>query len=93
MKRAYCCFYLILFPLFSSLISQAQCSGSCPTGALTTLPAGGTITAGTTYCIAGPVTNTTAYTINGTLIVSSGSVSIGSVTLNKTGSILDIQRL
>ena len=77
-----------LFSVSSPFISLAQCSGSCPTGALTTLPAGGTIAAGTTYCIAGPVTNTTAYTINGTLIISSGSVSIGSVTLNKTGSIL-----
>ena len=58
-------------------------------GALTTLPAGGVIPAGTTYCISGNVNNSsTAYTIAGTLIVQSGSLSIGAVTLQKTGSIV-----
>jgi len=86
MKSVY--FSLFLLLLLSSGISFAQCGGSCPPGALTTLPAGGTIAAGTTYCISGSVSNSTTYTINGTLIVQSGTVSIGSVTLNKTGAIV-----
>lgn len=84
MKRVYSFFSLLLF----SAISFAQCGGSCPAGALTTLPASGTIPAGTTYCISGTVSNSTNYTISGTLIVQSGTLSIGTVTLNKTGSIV-----
>lgn len=80
----------LLLPLFlfqSSLL--AQCSpATCPAGAINTLPAGGTIAAGTTYCVSGTINNTTAYTINGTLIIQSGSVTIGSLTVGKTGSII-----
>ncbi len=66
----------------------AQCgSGSCPTGAINTLPAGGMIASGTTYCISGTINNTTDYTVNGTLIIQAGSVTIGNLTVGKTGSI------
>jgi hypothetical protein len=63
----------ILFLLLPLLLFQsslfAQCgSGACPSGAVNALPAGGTIAAGATYCISGPINNTTAYTVNGTLI-------------------------
>ena len=67
----------------------AQCNTACPMGSITTLPASGTIPAGTTYCISGNVNNSsTDYIINGALIVQSGSLQVGKVTLNKTGSIL-----
>lgn len=76
---------LILFP-FSIL---AQCgAGTCPVGAISTLPSGGIIAAGTTYCISGTISNTTAYTVNGTLIIQSGSVTIGDLNVGKTGSII-----
>ncbi len=74
---------------FSAPSLYAQCgSGTCPGGAITTLPAGGTIAAGTTYCISGTVSNSTAYTVDGTLIIQSGTVSIGSLTVDKTGSVI-----
>ena len=67
----------------------AQCSNACPGGSITTLPSNGIIAAGTTYCITGPVNNSSIdYTVGGTLIVQSGSLSIGKVTLKKTGVIV-----
>jgi len=67
----------------------AQCSNACPAGSITTLPSNGIIAAGTTYCISGTVNNSSIdYTIAGTLIVQSGSLSIRQVTLKKTGVIL-----
>ena len=81
-------FLLLPFLLFQSSLF-AQCgSGACPMGAVNTLPAGGTIAAGTTYCVSGPINNTTAYTVNGTLIIQSGSVTVGDLTVGKTGSII-----
>ncbi len=82
-------FFLLLplLPFQSSLFAQCG-SGTCPPGAINTLPAGGTIAAGTTYCISGPINNTTAYSINGTLIIQSGSVTVGDLTVGKTGSII-----
>lgn len=87
----------VLFPglLFLHASVVAQCSGTCPTGSLTTLPTGSasttiTIPAGTTYCITGPLTSAATYTINGTLIVSSGVVSIGSVNMSNTG-VIDVE--
>ncbi|TDW97509.1 T9SS type A sorting domain-containing protein [Dinghuibacter silviterrae] len=71
----------------------AQCTGTCPSGALTTLPSGTSVTipAGTTYCVSGSVVNkTTSYVINGTLIVQGGPDTIGSVTLSRTG-VIDVQ--
>jgi hypothetical protein len=66
----------------------AQCgSGSCPSGSINTLPAGGIIATGTTYCISGTINNTTDYTVNGTLIIQAGSVTVGNLTVGKTGSI------
>jgi hypothetical protein len=76
---------LLLFQ--SSLFAQCG-TGACPTGAITTLPSGGTIAVGTTYCISGTINNTTAYTVNGTLIIQSGSVTVGDLTVGKTGSII-----
>ncbi|HVU55597.1 MAG TPA: T9SS type A sorting domain-containing protein [Puia sp.] len=80
-------FLLLLFPFQSSLFAQCG-SGACPPGAINTLPAGGTIAAGDTYCLSGPINNTTAYTVNGTLIIQSGSVTVGDLTVGKTGSII-----
>ncbi|HEX3934311.1 MAG TPA: T9SS type A sorting domain-containing protein [Puia sp.] len=82
--------YFLLLPLFCFQFSLfGQCgSGTCPPGAVNTLPAGGTIAAGTTYCISGMINNTTAYTVNGTLIIQSGSVTVGDLTIGKTGSIV-----
>jgi hypothetical protein len=82
--------FFFLLPLFifqSSLFAQCG-SGACPPGAINTLPAGGTIAVGTTYCISGTINNTTAYTVNGTLIIQSGSVTVGDLTVAKTGSII-----
>jgi hypothetical protein len=82
--------FILLLPLvLLQFTLVAQCgSGACPPGADNVLPAGGTIAAGTTYCIAGPINNTTAYTINGTLIIQSGSVTVGNLNVGKTGSII-----
>jgi hypothetical protein len=82
--------FFLLSPLLlfqSSLFAQCG-SGACPPGAINTLPAGGTIAVGTTYCISGTINNTTAYTVNGTLIIQSGSVTVGDLTVGKTGSIV-----
>jgi hypothetical protein len=82
--------FVLLFPVIlfqSALIAQCG-SGSCPSGSVNVLPANGTIDAGTTYCISGPVSNTTAYTINGTLIIQSGSVTLGNLNVSKTGSVI-----
>jgi hypothetical protein len=81
-------FLLLSLPLFQSSLF-AQCgSGACPPGAVNVLPAGGVIAAGTTYCVSGTINNTTAYTVNGTLIIQSGSVTVGDLTVGKTGSII-----
>jgi hypothetical protein len=82
--------FFLLLPLFLFKPSLfAQCgSGACPPGAVNVLPAGGIIATGTTYCISGPINNTTAYTVNGTLIIQSGSVTVGDLTVGKTGSIV-----
>ncbi len=82
--------FFLLLPLIlfqSSLFAQCG-SGGCPSGAVNVLPAGGTIAAGTTYCVSGPINNTTAYTVNGTLIIQSGSVTVGDLTVGKMGSII-----
>jgi len=82
-------FFLLLPLLLFQLSLFAQCgSGACPPGAINTLPAGGIIAAGTVYCISGTINNTTAYTVNGTLIIQSGSVTVGDLTVGKTGSII-----
>jgi len=68
--------------------SDAQCSGSCSTGALTTLPANGIIAAGTNYCISGTTSSTSTFTISGTLVIQSGTVTLGATSLNSTGMIV-----
>ncbi len=82
-------FFLILtlFLFYTSLFAQCG-SATCPPGAVNTLPANGIIAAGTTYCISGVINNTTAYTVNGTLIIQSGSVTLGNLTVKKTGSVI-----
>src|ERR1700744_1237455 len=81
--------FLLLSFLFFQTSLFAQCgSGACPPGAVNTLPPGGTIAMGTTYCISGPINNSTAYTVDGTLIIQSGSVTVGDLTVGKTGSII-----
>jgi hypothetical protein len=81
--------FLLLPLVFFQSALFAQCgSGACPSGAINTLPAGGIIAVGTTYCISGTINNTTAYTVNGTLIIQSGSVTVGDLTVGKTGSII-----
>ncbi len=57
-------------------------------GAITTLPPSHNIAAGTTYCISGPINDATDYTINGTLTILSGSVTLGNLTVGKTGSLI-----
>ncbi|MEI9809927.1 MAG: hypothetical protein WDO16_19795 [Bacteroidota bacterium] len=82
-------FFLLLLPFLFQSSLFAQCgSGACPPGAVNTLPADGIIAAGTTYCISGTINNTTAYTVNGTLTIQSGSVTVGDLTVGKTGSII-----
>jgi hypothetical protein len=82
-------FFLLLPLLVFQSVLFAQCGlGTCPPGAIAILPAGGTIAAGATYCISGTINNATAYTINGTLIIQSGSVTVGDLTVGKTGSII-----
>ena len=76
---------LIFF--YASLFAQCG-QAACPAGAINTLPAGGLIAAGDTYCISGLVSNLSDYTINGTLIIQSGSVTVGNLTMGKTGSII-----
>ncbi|MEJ0083089.1 MAG: hypothetical protein WDM78_19575 [Puia sp.] len=81
-------FFFFLLVVFLCRPCLAQCgSTSCPSGAINTLPAGGMIAAGTTYCVSGTINNTTNYTVDGTLIIQSGSVTIGNLTVGKTGSI------
>jgi hypothetical protein len=68
---------------------SAQCTGNCPTGAITTIPTGSvTIAAASTYCIS-TTTNlsTSNYTVDGTLVIQAGTVTLGNVTINKTGLI------
>lgn len=71
-------------------VPRAQCGGTCPSGALTTLPSGTSapLPAAPPYCIAASVVNkTTSYVIDGTLIVQGGHDSLGAVTLARTGAI------
>lgn len=82
-----CFFILTIFLFYQSVFAQCGSSG-CPPGAVITLPANGIIDAGSTYCISGTVSNTTAYTVNGTLIIQSGSVTLGNLIVGKTGSIV-----
>jgi len=68
--------------------SDAQCTGSCSTGALNTLPANGIIAAGTNYCISGTTSSTSTFTISGTLVIQSGTVTLGATSLNSTGTVV-----
>jgi hypothetical protein len=82
---------LILFVIAACTYSSAsaQCTGNCPAGSITTLPTGSaTLATGTTYC-ASTTTNlsTSNYTVDGTLVIQAGTVTVGNVTLNKTGVI------
>jgi hypothetical protein len=82
---------LILFLIATCTYNStsAQCTGNCPAGSITTLPAGSaTLAAGATYCVS-TTTNlsTSNYTVDGTLVIQAGTVTVGSVTLNKTGVI------
>lgn len=85
MKNVFC--FILSFAFFPFFVS-GQCTAGCSVGAINILPAGGTIAAGTTYCISGTVNNTTAYVVNGTLIIQSGSVTIGNLSVSKTGSVI-----
>ena len=69
--------------------TSAQCTGNCPAGSITTMPTGSaTLATGTTYCVS-TTTNlsTSNYTVDGTLVIQAGTVTVGNVTLNKTGVI------
>ncbi|MEJ0105116.1 MAG: hypothetical protein WDO19_22320 [Bacteroidota bacterium] len=86
MKKIF--FLLLLYLLFRPALF-AQCGpGACPPGAITTLPTSHIIAAGTTYCISGTINDVADYTINGTLIIQSGSVTLGNLAVSKTGSVL-----
>lgn len=90
MKRVYFSFPLILLLFFICSRGLAQCGNGCPAGSITALPANGIIPAGSVYCISGIIDNSSVnYTINGELLVEPGAIlTTGSVTLNKTGSIV-----
>ena len=88
---------LLLVPCvcFAWMSAGAQCISGCPTGSITTLPTGTssttiTIPAGTTYCVSGSISSSASYIINGTLIIQSGVVSLGAVTVGKTG-VIDVE--
>src|SRR5262245_25194228 len=89
MKRTQSMLLLLLACCTYSSIS-AQCTGGCPSGAAVFSTASPTTLAtGSTYC-ASTTTNVSGntYTINGKLVIQAGTVTMGSVTLNKTGVIL-----
>jgi hypothetical protein len=88
MKRESFFFSFFLLLALVPAASDAQCSGGCMAGALTTLPATGGLAANTNYCIGGTVTNTTNFTITDTLVIQSGTVNLGAATLNSTGVIM-----
>jgi hypothetical protein len=88
MKRESFFFSFFLLLALMPAASDAQCSGGCMAGALTTLPATGGLAANTNYCIGGTVTNTTNFTITDTLVIQSGTVNIGAAALNSTGVII-----
>jgi len=80
---------LLLIATCAHTSASAQCTGNCPAGSLAIPTSSATLTAGSTYCI----TSTTnlsgnAYTVNGKLVIQSGTVTMGSITLEKTGVIL-----
>lgn len=79
----------LLLAAIAGINASAQCTGGCPTGALTMPAATATLTAGSSYCIS-TTTNLSGntYTVNGTLVIQTGTVTLGNVTLNKTGVIL-----
>jgi len=88
MKYIHGLLLLLITAGISSNVS-AQCTGGCPTGSIITMPTGSaTLAAGATYCVS-TTTNLSAssYTIDGTLVIQAGTVTLGSVTLNKTGVI------
>lgn len=88
MKREFFFFSFFLLLALMPAVVDAQCSGGCMTGALTSLPATGGLATNTNYCIGGTVTNTTNFTITDTLVIQSGTVNLGASTLNSTGVII-----
>lgn len=81
-----------LFLFIAALTSSqawAQCPIGCPSGATAfTTASPSTLAAGSTYCIS-TTTNlpATTYTIDGTLVIGGGTVTMGSVVLNRSGVI------
>jgi hypothetical protein len=80
---------ILLMANFAAIDVTAQCTGNCPAGSISMPTGSATLTAGATYC----VTTTTdlsgnAYTVNGTLIVQAGTLTLGNISLEKTGVIL-----
>lgn len=80
--------FICLMAICAGYNASAQCIGNCPAGAVNLPAATTTVATGTTYCVS-TTTNLGAftYTIDGTLVIRSGTVTLGSVTLNKTGVI------
>jgi hypothetical protein len=79
---------LFSLAVFACGYASAQCTFGCPSGATALPTTSATLAAGSNYCIS--TTNnlsSNTYTIDGTLVVSAGTVTIGSVTLKRTGVI------
>jgi len=69
--------------------AAAQCTGNCPAGSLPMPTSSATLAAGSTYCISSSIDlSANNYTVNGTLVIQSGTVTLGSVNIEKTGVIL-----
>jgi hypothetical protein len=80
--------FMCLMAICAGYNTSAQCTGNCPAGAVTLPAATTTLATGSTYCIS-TATNLSAYsyTVDGTLVIRGGTVTLGNVTLNKTGVI------
>ena len=86
MKYIHSLFFCIA--VFACSYASAQCPLGCPSGAIALPTTSSTLAAGSTYCIsASQDLSSNTYAIDGTLVIGGGTVTIGSVTLKRTGVI------
>jgi hypothetical protein len=82
---------LLLAAICAGVHATAQCTGNCPPGSITISESStiSTLAAGSFYCISTTTDlSGKALTVNGTLVIQAGSVTLGNVYLEKTGVIL-----